>query len=79
MVIPTEFDDNGIWEYVFPMADVRGDQAFGWEPYVTTYVRGTVESIEELVGNSGEYRVKLWFTDLKRHSYAPPNNFWNNT
>jgi hypothetical protein len=69
MSIPTGFARMTILEYVFPMPDVTGkdfsfrtmDLGLGTAQIVCD-VEGTTDSIEDLVRNSGKYRVKIWFS-----------------
>jgi len=67
MTIPIKFGGFAglrVEEIVFSMPNVTGKAVDGTSIVLT--VSGTADSIRELVDNSGDYRVGVWFTNLRR-------------
>jgi pSer/pThr/pTyr-binding forkhead associated (FHA) protein len=64
MVIQTEFTASRVDAILFPMPDVTGELGSGRSGIVLA-VSGGAESIRELVRENRNYRVKIWFTNLR--------------
>jgi WD40 repeat protein len=66
MTIPTEFAGATIDEVVFPMQGITGVPATVSPPGgIILSVSGSTDSIRELVRNSGNYQVRVWFKNLQ--------------
>ena len=64
MEIPAEFTSSKIEEVLFPMPGVTGQPGSGGQGLVLS-VSGSTGSIRELVRESGNYRARVWFTNLR--------------
>jgi len=72
MVIPTGFICAGkLPDIVFPMSGVVDEIAgYPMRNHKVCAIRGNPDSIDELVRNSGDYRVRICFTDLQHRRYS---------
>ena len=67
MVIPAEFTTSKVDEVLFPIPGVSGQPGSGGQGLVLS-INGGTDSVRELVRESGNYRARVWFTNLRAES-----------
>ena len=71
MAIATGFGTASVGEVIFPIPGVSGREGGSNPTDIALFVSGNTDAIRELVRGSDNYRVRVWFTNLRLERERP--------